>query len=261
MLSSLLQKAGLRPGLALHSTIPKVLMAAVILGGAGSMLSAGSAQAALLTWSEVFADSSGLCNNLASLDPRCTVGDKTMSNFTTNYTLIAPPPEASATNTSTVQLSELNGIWDIDFDFLPGQFADTSQTYSLSYDIEITDPSKMFATASVGALCNQANVGPCTVRKQIAYYINNILQPIDASLTMVAVNSNAAGPVAIAAGITKMRIYDSWSVQFPGSLDGISNNFTQSDVPGPLPLMGAGMAFGFSRKLRSRIKASASAKV
>ena len=48
MLSSLLQKAGLRPGLALHSTIPKILMAAAILGGAGSMLSTGSARAT--TW-------------------------------------------------------------------------------------------------------------------------------------------------------------------------------------------------------------------
>jgi hypothetical protein len=27
-------------------------------------------------------------------------------------------------------------------------------------------------------------------------------------------------------------------------------------VPGPLPLLGAGMAFGFSRKLRKRISAS-----
>jgi hypothetical protein len=30
-----------------------------------------------------------------------------------------------------------------------------------------------------------------------------------------------------------------------------------TDVPGPLPLLGAGAAFGFSRRIRSRIKASA----
>jgi hypothetical protein len=30
-----------------------------------------------------------------------------------------------------------------------------------------------------------------------------------------------------------------------------------SSVPGPLPILGAGAAFGFSRKLRSRIKAAA----
>jgi len=37
----------------------------------------------------------------------------------------------------------------------------------------------------------------------------------------------------------------------------ITNTFSQksvSEVPGPLPLLGAGLAFGYSRKLRSRIK-------
>lgn len=39
------------------------------------------------------------------------------------------------------------------------------------------------------------------------------------------------------------------------SLTGITDTVTQT--PGPLPLLGAGAAFGFSRKLRNRIKASA----
>jgi len=39
-------------------------------------------------------------------------------------------------------------------------------------------------------------------------------------------------------------------------LDAIQNNYTQNTdrVPGPLPLLGAGAAFGFSRRIRSRIK-------
>ena len=39
------------------------------------------------------------------------------------------------------------------------------------------------------------------------------------------------------------------------SLTGITDTVTQT--PGPLPILGAGAAFGFSRKLRNRIKASA----
>ena len=40
----------------------------------------------------------------------------------------------------------------------------------------------------------------------------------------------------------------------------IADPITQGQpVPGPLPLLGAGMAFSFSRKLRSRIKASSAA--
>jgi hypothetical protein len=38
-----------------------------------------------------------------------------------------------------------------------------------------------------------------------------------------------------------------------GSITGVTNGFRQT--PGPLPILGAGAAFGFSRKLRSRIKA------
>lgn len=42
-----------------------------------------------------------------------------------------------------------------------------------------------------------------------------------------------------------------------GAIDNVENTFR--NVPGPLPILGAGAAFGFSRKLRSRIKASRTA--
>jgi hypothetical protein len=36
-------------------------------------------------------------------------------------------------------------------------------------------------------------------------------------------------------------------------LDSFKNTYTQP-VPGPLPLLGAGTAFGFSRRLRRRVR-------
>ena len=39
-----------------------------------------------------------------------------------------------------------------------------------------------------------------------------------------------------------------------GSISRVTDSFRQ--VPGPLPILGAGTAFGFSRKLRRRIKAA-----
>jgi hypothetical protein len=42
-----------------------------------------------------------------------------------------------------------------------------------------------------------------------------------------------------------------------GSVTAVTNGFYQT--PGPLPILGAGAAFGFSRKLRSRIKAARTA--
>lgn len=41
-----------------------------------------------------------------------------------------------------------------------------------------------------------------------------------------------------------------------GQVTGITNTFMSTAVPGPLPVLGAGAAFGFSRKLRRRIKAA-----
>ena len=55
-----------------------------------------------------------------------------------------------------------------------------------------------------------------------------------------------------------LYIVDSYTVA--GSdvgIDKITNTYTQT--PGPLPILGAGAAFGFSRKLRSRIKAGRTA--
>jgi hypothetical protein len=71
-------------------------------------------------------------------------------------------------------------------------------------------------------------------------------------------SSNGSSSVAgVAGGPTKLyvaNVYDSND----GAIDSFVNSYRQgttNKVPGPLPLLGAGMAFGFSRKLRSRIKA------
>ncbi len=53
-------------------------------------------------------------------------------------------------------------------------------------------------------------------------------------------------------GLNEIWIKDIYNAPATGSIDNISNNYTQ--VPGPLPLLGAGTAFGFSRRLRRRLK-------
>ena len=53
-----------------------------------------------------------------------------------------------------------------------------------------------------------------------------------------------------------LYVSDTYSTGSGGELDNISNTFK---TPGPLPVLGAGAAFGFSRKLRHRIKASRTA--
>jgi hypothetical protein len=80
-----------------------------------------------------------------------------------------------------------------------------------------------------------------------------------------ASNATVSGSTVIASGTNSQN--DGFVVQMLGtysSLDFIYNNPTGAyhsvafttgvPVPGPLPLMGAGMAFGFSRKLRARLR-------
>jgi hypothetical protein len=52
---------------------------------------------------------------------------------------------------------------------------------------------------------------------------------------------------------SEIWVRDSWTISGNAEVDNITNTF---QTPGPLPILGAGAAFGFSRKLRGRIKAA-----
>ena len=82
-----------------------------------------------------------------------------------------------------------------------------------------------------------------------------LLIPLSASLT--SSDGSNAGPTPISDAPNIVWVRDSYTVDSSGALVSINNEFTQ--VPGPLPILGAGAAFGFSRKLRGRIKAGRTA--
>jgi hypothetical protein len=52
-------------------------------------------------------------------------------------------------------------------------------------------------------------------------------------------------------GLKQIYIRDGWSVQDGHVLQSVTNGITQ--VPGPLPILGAAAALGWSRKLRRRV--------
>ena len=56
--------------------------------------------------------------------------------------------------------------------------------------------------------------------------------------------------------LSTIYVRDIYSASGTTKLDNMTNSFV---APGPLPLLGAGAAFGFSRKLRGRIKATSNA--
>jgi hypothetical protein len=73
-------------------------------------------------------------------------------------------------------------------------------------------------------------------------------------LVLVSMNGMPDGPVPLSG--TSINVTDSWSLDpATGTIMSISNTYQQ--VPAPLPILGAGAAFGSIRKLRkfsSRLK-------
>ena len=69
---------------------------------------------------------------------------------------------------------------------------------------------------------------------------------------VITVDPSGGGPL-VGYG-SEVWVRDIWHVSGAAEVDNITNTF--QTVPGPLPILGAGAAFGFSRKLRGRIKAA-----
>lgn len=96
-----------------------------------------------------------------------------------------------------------------------------------------------------------SGVGAFTVKKEVysdATLLNKIAE----------LNLTGSGFVPVVSFAPRVNIWikDTFDNPVPGasSIDNAQN--TLRNVPGPLPILGAGAAFGFSRKLRRRIKAS-----
>jgi hypothetical protein len=249
---SFLCKVGVKPGLALRSTIPKLLLGAVVLGGAGSLLSSGAAQAAIvpgnLCWFGVAAGPAGT--------PQCATYDAVTSPGGTQFTLADKLVNLGAL-TFGAKSGTLGFQWtpisppgfeqdqfSLQLDFNP----DSEGPYTGEYDYEISvlDPNYEFATAELDSIVSGVPVGT-TVTKKI-FGFADIVSTDGSNETGVPVN----GPV--------LKVQNIWDVKTGSVLNSFGDTYTQAaKVPGPLPLLGAGIAFGFSRKLRRRISTSAQA--
>jgi hypothetical protein len=70
--------------------------------------------------------------------------------------------------------------------------------------------------------------------------------------TVTSLNGSEAEISLTNQNLSTIYVRDTYSSSGTTRLDAMDNTF---NVPGPLPVLGAGAAFGFSRKLRGRIKA------
>ena len=154
-------------------------------------------------------------------------------------------------------------LWKIVVDFKPDLFAPPTGNGVFKYTLEALAENYFFNTVGLDSdkqeLSNQG--GTTTVVK--AMLTGYIKAPLESK------NGDNAGLAFFQDDYNLITVTDEYAVTAGDSgtiiLDRFVNSYTQrfstnppepTDVPGPLPLLGAGAAFGFSRRLRSRLLAS-----
>jgi hypothetical protein len=250
------------------TTLSKTLLTAGLLGGAAlSTLGAGSAQAAWdlhepLGYICTIAPTLGGSTCEFTKDPLYD-GSGATTPTTVARTIPQFPGETTHPHDKLLTLLDWNGllpddtiafviqqantpnpIWELDLDFSLDRSESLSPTGHLDYKIEITDPLYTFYTASLSTLLTAA--GDYTVDKR--FYTDDTFTT---EITAWALsNPTPANPDTKIIGSQEIFVRDSWSIPSgsTATIDDIQNNYTQ--VPAPLPLLGAGAAFGSIRKLR-----------
>jgi hypothetical protein len=263
--------------------LPKLLLGgALLVGGAGSVLSAGSAKAdpPRPPWTDIPASNIApftKCDFLSTSANPCVIGitspvvvDKQLTIL--NWSSISSPDPS---NPSGLEFSYVPGDshpWHVDLDFNP----DDVDGGSLAYLIEIVPdfiydrPIDPLFPPPIPACDLYPGCGPrfggvrlksgsAVTKVYGTGYDANALDPRDGSAGIVTgiidILNTPSSPDFGPGGPSALYVKDYWAAG--QAVDNLENAFYQ--VPGPLPIFGVGAAFGFSRNLRKRIKARARA--
>ncbi len=223
------------------TTLSKTLLTAGLLGGAAlTTLGAGSAQA--------MSDRKDCSFGNSIAHTACSLID-----WTVGWTL----EDKKLTNLTYFSDPLLTGPPSGDFSFIYSDFGpeglsheDTWQTLAIfdpvlpppstgsyKYDLLVTAPGWTFETVELDVLHSG------TGQKVTKTVTGGSPDP----LVLVSNDGAPVGPKSLSG--TSITVMDEWVLDpGTGDISGISNTFTQ--VPAPLPLLGAGAAFGSIRKLR-----------
>jgi|694.fasta_scaffold92524_4 hypothetical protein len=205
----------------------RALMAAALMGGAGMALSAGSAQAQTACGEQI-----SWAAWVGGQDLTC--GDKTFSHLST-----ATLGDLASSLVSAQQPMAGDYIFNLDFPTF------TTSPFDFTYLATITDPSRAFTAVDLDTDADGFADPPSILTATFTGGTDPVvLTSTNGSMDLESVSGHP----------TVLTVQNQYNGD--GAIDTIENSFQQK-VPGPLPILGAGMAFGFSRKLRRRIKANA----
>ncbi|MEY4807808.1 MAG: hypothetical protein RLZZ206_2197 [Cyanobacteriota bacterium] len=142
-------------------------------------------------------------------------------------------------------------VWVVDADFIPDLMSPTGWG-EFEYDLTI-DPLPNLFTYLEGGL---AIIGPPVGNPQF-----KVKQTTTGLPMLMADEMDPSVSEKFDPDLKLISVKNEYKVT-NGSINSFQNSFTQlegrppEEVPGPLPLLGAGAAFGFSRRLRTRVLAA-----
>ena len=215
-----------------------------VLAASGLIVaSPGAAEAAACTGSYTILQLTAVLPTAFS----CDIGKVTYSAFT--FTGIT---KGAYTFTET----------DPDYTFAASGQGFTGASYSYTYQVALN------STAPVGTTFGAFSTGIATSQTSGSQKFSKVLSttaatnPASTSATASRNNGTiiAADPVDFAGGNIGPVVFNGSVTRTAGRVDVITDSFSLLDpkttipTPGPLPILGAGAAFGMSRKLRRRIK-------
>ncbi len=206
---------------------PRLLLSAALLGASTFGLAAGGAKATVVCTFQPCAPGS-----------TATVGDKTLTTILGPTIGDGDVELTNPTNTATIS------VHAVEIHFQP-ELASTTPG-SFRYKLSIDPASTWIYKEAVLRWLDGTGAATSSVTKNI--YSDS------AFTTLLGSTSANGGIIPLPAAIKDIWVEDLYTSG--GALDIIRNDFVQ--VPAPLPLLGAGTAFGFSRRLRRRSKARVS---
>ena len=222
-----------------------ISIAGTLAAALGSALTLSPANAANVTAECTFANATGAttgtCADAGSGTPFfIQLGDKLFNVITA--------PTSGSGKVSWSYSSGIPGfpdLWQTDLDWDdPGILGAANGKFE--YTEQITAPGYQFDTVALASGGKHDN-GINEVTKSVYAGLNDTGTLL---ATLNSIDGASIGPVQI--GGTSIFVRDTWSVPQGNVVDNVINYTTQR-VPGPLPLMGAAVALGFSRRLRRRM--------
>lgn len=184
--------------------------------------------------------------DLCATNAPVSVGDKLL-------TLLEIPSVGSGTLEFFTPPAAPAGVQVLEYDFLPPLNA-SAGIGRARYKVSITQPNTIFTFIITGI--DAAGPGGSLTT---SLYSDNSFS--NASLIETITTGDADG-IPLTTPFSEIWIENDYQANEGGALNSVILQFIQGPtappaaVPGPLPLLGAGTAFGFSRRLRRRVKRS-----